>query len=59
MAIAIKPIPVLTGSAAERFEEIMEKEKKSAYTAIPDSMRQSMRAMRERSRNVSVKMPKR
>ncbi len=59
MAIAIRPIPVLTGSTAERFEEMVEDGKKSAFTTIPYSMRQATHAMQERSRNVVIKMPKR
>lgn len=58
MAIAIRPIPVLTGSTAERFEEMIESSKQTEYTSIPDSIRQAVRAMQERSRNVVIKMPK-
>lgn len=59
MAIAIRPIPVLTGSTAERFEEMVENDKQTAYTVITESMRQAIHTMQERSRNVVIKMPKR
>lgn len=59
MAIAIRPIPVLTGSTAERFEEMVENDKQTACTVITDSMRKAIRSMQERSRNVVIKMPKR
>jgi len=59
MAIAIRPIPVLTGSTAERFEEMVETSKQSAFTSIPESIRLAVRSMQERSRNVVIKMPKR
>jgi len=59
MAIAIRPIPVLKGTTAERFEEMVENNKQTAFTVIPDSMRQAVHAMQEKSRNVVIKMPKR
>ena len=59
MAIAIRPIPVLKGPTAERFEEMVENNKRVALTVIPDNMRQAVHAMQERSRNVVIKMPKR
>lgn len=58
MAITIRPIPVLTGSAAERFEEMVEKSNTTAYTIVPDNLRQAVRSMQERSRNVLIKMPR-
>ena len=59
MAIAIRPIPVLKGTTAERFEEMVENNKQTAFTVIPDNMRQAVHAMQEKSRNVVIKMPKR
>lgn len=59
MAIAIRPIPVLKGTTAERFEEMVENNKQVAFTVIPDNMRRAVHAMQERSRNVVIKMPKR
>lgn len=59
MAIAIRPIPVLTGSTAERFEKMIESNNQASYTIIPEEMRQAVHTMQERSRNVVVKMPKR
>ena len=58
MAIAILPIPVLTGKTAERFERLMEESKSSPYTIIPEEYRQSVRRMLDRSRNVVIKVPK-
>ena len=58
MAIAIRPIPVLTGKTAERFERLMEESKSSPYTIIPEEYRQSVRRMLDRSRNVVIKVPK-
>ena len=58
MAIAIRPIPVLTGKTAERFERLMEESKSSPYTIIPEEDRQSVRRMLDRSRNVVIKVPK-
>ena len=58
MAIAIRPIPVLTGKTAERFERLIEESKSSPYTMIPDDHRQSVRRMLDRSRNVVIKVPK-
>ena len=40
MAIAIRPIPVLTGNNAERFERHMEESKSSTYTIITEEYRQ-------------------
>jgi len=59
MAIAIRPIPVLTGSTAERFEKMVEDNKQKAFTIIPEELRQAILAMQDRSKNVVVKMPKR
>lgn len=58
MAIAIRPIPVLTGATAERFEDMLECSSKSARTMIPENLRRSIRSMQERSKNVVIKMPK-
>ncbi len=58
MAIAIRPIPVLTGKTAERFEKMVVENKEKPTTVIPDECRQAVRRMLERSRNVVVKMPK-
>lgn len=57
MAIAIRPIPVLTGSTAERFEEILESSRQTSYTTIPENLLQATRSMQERSRNAVIKMP--
>lgn len=57
MAIAIRPIPVLTGSTAERFETMLEETRHTAFTDIPQSVRDSFRSLQERSRNVILKMP--
>ena len=43
----------------KRFEEMVENNKRVAFTDIPDNMRQAVHAMQERSRNVVIKMPKR
>jgi len=59
MAIAIRPIPVLTGTTAERFEEMVEESKNTTLTDVPDAIRKAVRTMQERSRNVVIKMPKR
>lgn len=59
MAIAIRSIPVLTGSTAERFENMIESNNQTSLTIIPEEMRQAVRTMQKRSRNVVVKMPKR
>lgn len=59
MAIAIRPIPVLTGSTAERFEEFIQDNKKKAKTYIPQGVRDSVRSMQKRSQNVTLKMPNR
>lgn len=58
MAIAIRPIPVLTGRTAERFEEMVEANKNKPFTTIPDEYRQAVRCMQERSRHLVIKMPK-
>ena len=58
MAIAIRPIPVLTGKAAERFEQMVEESKGQPSTIIPDDYRQAVRNMLERSQNIVIKMPK-
>ena len=58
MAIAIRPIPVLIGKTAERFEQMVEESKEQPYTFIPDDYRQAVRNMLERSRNIVIKMPK-
>lgn len=58
MAIAIRPIPVLTGSTAEQFEEMVEANKNKPFTMIPDEYRQAVRRMQERSRHLVIKMPK-
>ncbi|MBQ0072893.1 MAG: hypothetical protein KBT34_01720 [Prevotella sp.] len=57
MAIAIRPIPVLTGSTAERFEDMVESSRQTSYTTIPENLRQAIRSMQERSRNAVIKMP--
>ena len=58
MAIAIRPIPVLNGKTAERFEQMVEESKEQPSTFIPDDYRQAVRNMLERSRNIVIKMPK-
>ena len=58
MAIAIRPIPVLIGKTAERFEQMVEESKEQPSTFIPDDYRQAVRNMLERSRNIVIKMPK-
>lgn len=58
MAIAIRPIPVLTGKAAERFEQMVEESKEQPSTIIPDDYRRAVRNMLERSRNIVIKKPK-
>ena len=58
MAIAIRPIPVLTGKTAERFEQLVEESKEQPSTIIPDDYRQAVRNMLERSRNIVIKMPR-
>lgn len=55
MAIAIRSIPVLTGSTAERFENMIESSNQTSLTIIPEEMRQAVRTMQKRSRNVVVK----
>ncbi|MBO5181959.1 MAG: hypothetical protein J6B92_08745 [Paraprevotella sp.] len=58
MAIAIKPIPVLTGSAAKRFIEIAEaNESKASATSVSQEMRDSIKKMMERSRHIVIKHP--
>lgn len=57
MAIAIRPIPVLTGSTAERFEDMVESSRQDSYTVVPENLRQAIRSMQERSRNAVIKMP--
>ena len=58
MAIAIRPIPVLTGSAAERFITMAEEnEKNNATTVVPQEMRDSIKKMMERSRGIIIKRP--
>lgn len=59
MAIAIRPIPVLTGSSAERFEQMIETSRETAFTVIPEAYSRAVRAMQERSRHTAIKMPKR
>ena len=59
MAIALRPIPVLTGTTAERFEEMVEESKNTTLTDVPDAIRKAVRTMQKRSRNVVIKMPKR
>ena len=58
MAIAIRPIPVLTGSAAERFIAMAEEnESKATTTVVPQEMRDSIKKMMERSRRIIIKRP--
>gem|GEM_PF-908432 len=58
MAIAIKPIPVLTGSAAKRFIEMAEaNESKASATSVSQEMRDSIKKMMERSRHIVIKHP--
>ena len=57
MAIAIRPIPVLTGTAAQRFEAMLEENKQSPFTVISFEQRRAVRDMQERSRNAVIKMP--
>ena len=58
MAIAIRPIPVITGSAAERFITMAEEnEKNNATTVVPQEMRDSIKKMMERSRHIIIKRP--
>ena len=58
MAIATRPIPVLTGKTAERFEKLVAESKEQPSTIIPDDYRQAVRKMLERSRNIVIKKPK-
>ena len=58
MAIAIRPIPVLTGKTAERFEKMVEENKKKPSTIVPEEYRQAVRNMLKRSHNVVIKMPR-
>ena len=59
MAIAIKPIPVLTGIAADRFNALAEaNERQGVQPTIPQELKESIRKMMERSRNIVIKHPK-
>lgn len=58
MAIAIKSIPVLTGETAERFIAMADANKGRETTFIPQSMRQAILQMNERSRNFQIKKPR-
>lgn len=55
MAIALNSIPVLTGNAAKRFNEIVESERYSERTHIPSSVRKAVRRMEKRSRKLVIK----
>lgn len=55
MAIAIKSIPVLTGRAAERFNEIAESNNSKEQTVIPQGMTQAIKRMMSRSRKLTIK----
>ena len=57
MAIAIKSIPILTGETAKRFVEMAEANKGTTATVIPDSMRQSIIRMKERSAKFQIRKP--
>lgn len=59
MALAIKPIPVLTGIAANRFNALAEaKERQGVQPTVPQELKESIRKMMERSRNIVIKHPK-
>ena len=59
MAIAIKPIPVLTGIAADRFNALAEaNERQGVQPTVPQELKESIRKMMERSRNIVIKHPK-
>ena len=55
MAIVIKPIPVLTGKAAERFNRLAENVSARRRTIIPEDMRQAIKRMQDRSRKLVIK----
>ena len=57
MAIAIKPIPVLTGDVTEGFRESAESSRNIATTVIPEGAQDAIRRMMERSKNVKIKLP--
>jgi len=57
MAIAIKSIPVLTGDTAKRFVAMADSNKRNTVTSIPESMRQSILRMKERSSKFQLKKP--
>lgn len=57
MAIAIRPIPVLTGEAAERFEAMVEASKNEPYTQISQESIDAMHAWIERSKHYKIKLP--
>ena len=59
MAITIKPIPVLTGIAADRFNALAEANKRQGVQpTVPQELKESIRKMMERSRNIVIKHPK-
>lgn len=59
MAIAIKSIPVLTGAAADRFNALAEaNERQYTQPTVPQELKESIRKMMERSRNIVIKRPK-
>ena len=59
MAITIKPIPVLTGIAADRFNALADAhERQGVQPTVPQELKESIRKMMERSRNIVIKHPK-
>ena len=59
MTIAIKSTPVLTGVAADRFNALAEaNERQDVQPTVPKELKESIRKMMERSRNIVIKHPK-
>lgn len=55
MAMTMKSIPILTGDAAERFIRMAEEnEASSERTVIPEKLKESIKRMMERSKNVII-----
>lgn len=55
MTIAIRPIPVLTGTITKRFETMAENSRHTAYTNTPKSVRGDIHSMQDCSCNVVLK----
>lgn len=59
MTMTMKSIPILTGDAAERFIRMAEEnEASSERTVIPEKLKESIKRMMERSKNVIINAPK-